>query len=318
LYVAAGEAFLAKIAATHLASGDGWSVDDVVCSAGPQDRPYEEQHEHVAIAIVTGGSFQYRGSAAGPGRELMTPGSLLLGNPGQCFVCGHEHGQGDRCLSFRFSPEYFAAITRGVRRGRRDRFGMLRLPPVRELSPVIARAIALRLAPSEAGGLAQGRLAALAWEELGVRLAIEAVQVDSGRTPSRAPVSAAALARVTRAVRLIDDQPAGDLTLGSLAKEAGLSPYHFLRTFEDLTGATPHQYVMRARLRQAAARLLSEPAKILDVALDSGFGDVSNFNRAFRAEFGSSPRAYRMRNRSCTRHPAPCTLHPSLVTPRRS
>jgi AraC-like DNA-binding protein len=46
-------------------------------------------------------------------------------------------------------------------------------------------------------------------------------------------------------------------------------------------------------LRAAALGLVTEPGKILDVALDSGFGDVSNFNRVFRAEFGVSPRAYR-------------------------
>jgi AraC-like DNA-binding protein len=40
-------------------------------------------------------------------------------------------------------------------------------------------------------------------------------------------------------------------------------------------------------------RLRIEPAKVLDIALDCGFGDVSNFNRAFRAEFGVSPRAWR-------------------------
>ena len=56
---------------------------------------------------------------------------------------------------------------------------------------------------------------------------------------------------------------------------------------------TPHQYVLRARLRQAAMRLAVEPARIIDIAFDCGFGDVSNFNRAFRAEFGVSPRAYR-------------------------
>jgi len=38
---------------------------------------------------------------------------------------------------------------------------------------------------------------------------------------------------------------------------------------------------------------VAEPAKILDIALDSGFADLSNFNRAFRTEFGLSPRAYR-------------------------
>jgi AraC-like DNA-binding protein len=47
------------------------------------------------------------------------------------------------------------------------------------------------------------------------------------------------------------------------------------------------------RLRRAAVRIASERAKILDIALDCGFGDVSNFNRAFRAEFGVSPRIYR-------------------------
>jgi AraC-like DNA-binding protein len=40
-------------------------------------------------------------------------------------------------------------------------------------------------------------------------------------------------------------------------------------------------------------RLMLQPAQVLDVGLDSGFGDVSNFNHAFRAEFGLSPRSYR-------------------------
>ena len=77
------------------------------------------------------------------------------------------------------------------------------------------------------------------------------------------------------------------------AREARLSPFHFLRTFELLTGITPHQYLRRARLRNAATRIASSHAKILDVALDCGFGDVTNFNRAFRTEFGMSPRAFR-------------------------
>ena len=61
------------------------------------------------------------------------------------------------------------------------------------------------------------------------------------------------------------------------------------------TGMTPHQYIVRARLREAALRLAAERAPVLDIAFDCGFGDVSNFNRSFRAEFGISPRAYRRR-----------------------
>jgi len=273
----------AQVESRLLASGDGWTVEDVVCSAGPHDRPYDEQHDQVAIAIVTSGTFQYRGSASN-GRELMTPGSVLLGSPGQCFECGHEHGSGDRCVSFRFTPEYFDAITAGMKGPSAKRaFRSLRLPPVRTLSPVIADACAAL----EGSG-------SVAWEELGVRLAARALQVDGDVDPDRTAVTPAAVARITRSVRLIETEGgAGELTLVRLAREARLSPYHFLRMFESLTGVTPHQYLMRIRLRRAAARLLAEPAKILDIALECGFGDVSNFNRAFKAEFGLSPRVYR-------------------------
>ena len=115
-----------------LACGDGWSVSDVVCAAGPHDRPFEEQFSEVCIAIVTAGSFQYRSA---PGRELMTPGSILLGSPGQFFECGHEHGVGDRCISFSYEQRYFEGLLEeaGVR-AQSARFATLRVPPVRELS----------------------------------------------------------------------------------------------------------------------------------------------------------------------------------------
>jgi len=215
---------------------------------------------------------------------MMTPGSVLLGSPGQCFECGHEHGVGDRCLSFRFTPEYFDAIVEG--RGARRAFRSLRLPPVRPLSPVIADVCA---------ALAGSR--DVAWEELGVRLAARVVQLDGDLEPDAGAIPPSAIARVTRTVRMMDEQPDTDLRLVRLAREARLSPFHFLRTFESLTGTTPHQYVLRTRLRAAAIRLTSEPSKILDIALDLGFGDVSNFNRAFRAEFGMAPTAYRRRVR---------------------
>ena len=133
----------------------------------------------------------------------------------------------------------------------------------------------------------------LSWEEMGVRLAAHAVQLSRGLAPGTQATPPGAVARVTQAVRRIEQDPDDALSLGALAATARLSPYHFLRTFERLTGVTPHQYVLRARLRRAAMRLVSGPGKILDLAFDSGFGDLSNFNRAFRAEFGMSPRAYR-------------------------
>jgi AraC family transcriptional regulator len=102
-------------------------------------------------------------------------------------------------------------------------------------------------------------------------------------------------ARIARAVRMIHRSSHVPLTLDAIAREAGFSRYHFLRTFKRIIGITPHQYIRRARLHEAAMRLCVERRRILDIALDCGFGDISNFNRAFRAEFGLTPRAYQQR-----------------------
>lgn len=262
-----------------VARGAGWTVADVLCTSGPDDRPFEEQHSRYTIAIVLAGSFQYRSRL---GRGMMTPGSLMLGNQGQCFECGHEHGEGDRCVSFWYAPDDFERLAADVgARGAGVEFTRPRLPPVRVLAPLIASA-ALGVAGS----------GEVPWEELGIRLAARAMQLVSGvSSDSRLPLNAEA--RVTRTVRTIDRRPGAALKVASLARDASLSPYHFLRTFERLTGVTPHQYVMRARLREAALCLVAESGTVLDIALSCGFGDVSNFNRAFRTEFGTSPRDYR-------------------------
>jgi len=235
--------------------------------------------------MVLMGSFQYRAAAGGSKsrNELMSPGSLLLGGAGQCFSCGHDHGTGDRCLSFWYAPDYFQRIASdaGVRRAESS-FRELKLPAVRALSPLIAQAYVGLLGS-----------ASMAWEELSVELAALTAQLVNGIASSTVDTLPSSQARVSRALRIIERTPNEELSVGRLAEEAGLSPYHFLRTFEAVAGVTPHQYILRTRLREAAIRIATSAAKILDVALDTGFGDVSNFNRAFRGEFGVSPRAYR-------------------------
>jgi AraC family transcriptional regulator len=169
----------------------------------------------------------------------------------------------------------------GVRRGK-AKFEALRIPAVREVSGLVARACS---------GIEGG--AEMSWEEFAVQLAARAVELANDVRPRNEEVTASTLARVTRSVRAIERQAEGELNLAAMAREAGLSPYHFLRTFERLTGVTPHQYVRRMRLQKASVRLAREKTKVLDIALDCGFGDVSNFNRAFREEYGMSPRRYR-------------------------
>jgi AraC-like DNA-binding protein len=58
-------------------------------------------------------------------------------------------------------------------------------------------------------------------------------------------------------------------------------------------GVTPHQYLIRSRLRHAARLLADNTRSITDIAYDVGFSDLSNFVRTFHRAAGVSPRGFR-------------------------
>lgn len=269
-----------RVAVTRIAAGEGWSVSDFLCTSGPSDRSFEEQHDGVSVSVVVAGTFQYRSPR---GLAMLTPGSILLGNHGECYECGHEHGAGDRCIAFHFTPAFFQRIVADADiRPDRGRFRAPSIPPVRELSRHVVRAAAGAVRATDP-----------AWSELAIDIAAAALGAGAeSKRAERAP-SRAAARRISDDVRRIARDPAAPASLESLASAAGQSPYQYLRAFRRITGVTPHQFVLRARLRQAAEELAATDAKVIDVALTSGFGDLSNFNHAFHAEFGATPRAYR-------------------------
>jgi len=259
-----------------LAKGEGWGAMDYVCTCGPRDSPFEERHAMASVSIVLSGTFVCRSRH---GESLLSPGSLFLGSPGQAYECSHRHGEGDRCLSFQFEPAAFeqVAYDAGARNAAFDRNG---LPPLRAFAPLAARAQAAMHQPNEL-------------EEIAYALTGAAV-LAAGESRSRAPAASRHHGRIAQVLQRMAASVAEQHTIADLAHMACLSPYHFLRTFKQVTGVTPHQWLLRARLREAAQRLATSRERITDIALDVGFEDLSNFVRSFRAEFGVSPRGYRL------------------------
>ena len=267
------------LAKRTLATGDGWSVHEVVCNAGPSDRPFEERHEGFSVSAVVEGSFTYRSDAW---RGLLYPGALLLGNSGACFECGHAHGVGDRCISLNVRDDLFGEIAAAAASTSRFRFSAPSLPPSPKALPVVALMEALSL-----------RAPALRLEELVLGLVERVVAAMADQNRFAAAPAARDARRVVEAIRLVESDAARPVRLQDLAASAGMSKYHFLRVFRRLTGMTPYQYLLSARMRRAALDLASSRRPVLAIALDSGFNDLSTFNHRFRAAFGATPTQYR-------------------------
>lgn len=102
---------------------------------------------------------------------------------------------------------------------------------------------------------------------------------------------------IERAIALCHADAVGEqrLDVRRLAAATGLSRHHFSRRFADATGEPPARYVRRRRLDEATRLLGGTGLPIKAVALRLGFADPNNFARAFRRQFGVSPRGWRQR-----------------------
>jgi AraC-like DNA-binding protein len=78
-----------------------------------------------------------------------------------------------------------------------------------------------------------------------------------------------------------------------IARAADLHPKYAMNLFKKTTGMTLSKYVNLLRLSRAQAMLMSDGANVLQVAMDSGFGSISAFNKSFRHIAGMSPSDFR-------------------------
>lgn len=265
-----------------LASGEGWHVRDVICRARAGDRRFEEQHGVVCIAAVTSGTFQYRTQF---GEATLVPGALMLGNAGCCYECSHDHGAGDHCISLGLSPALLQDVARATPGVRRMEFDRSRVAPDAWLVPYIAELESLRTSANDDAA-----------EEIVLTLAGDLMKRLQERPAQEILPTRLELARVSDAVRYIEARCEEPLTLSVFADQAHMSRYHFLRVFRRVTGTTPHQFLMRTRLRQAALKLRQTTESVTAIAFGTGFGDLSAFNRSFRRAFGCAPNAFRSRS----------------------
>ena len=263
------------MAAQAVLQREALSVFDYRCTAGPDDRPFVELHDCFSVAYVRKGSFGYR--VRGHTFELVA-GSILVGRPGDEYVCTHDHHVcGDECLSFQLAPGLAEVLGNAPQIWRSGG-----LPPLPELIVLGELAQAAAEGSSDVG-----------LDEVGLLLAARFIEVASGQRRKPTQTTARDRRRAVQAALWMDANAHEPVDLEGAAREVGLSPFHFLRLFANVLGVTPHQYLVRSRLRHAARLLADDNSSITGIALDVGFADLSNFVRTFRRAAGVSPRSFR-------------------------
>lgn len=231
--------------------------------------PERERATLHAVNFVEAGSFRVR--TTGGWHEVSTD-SLFVTTPGLEFSCAHDADHpGDRCLSVSFSDEAVESARSSI---------TLADSPVRPLTnrhAFLQRALRGCVPGEEAR--TEALAGALLWS----------LSAGPARQPLFRPERMAwYAARVDRAKAMIEARYAEPLSLSALARDSGMSVFHFARIFRELEGRPPHRFLTDVRLAHADARL-REGAGVTDTCFAVGFGSLSHFITTFRRRYGARP-----------------------------
>jgi AraC-like DNA-binding protein len=230
-------------------------------------------HEEFAIGVIDQGveAFEYRGHTF-----HACTGQIVLLNAGEVHTgeAANEEGFGFRMLYVSESVFRDIAV-----RGTGD--ALYFQEAVVENKSLAQALVAAHLSLEDGSSRLQG-------ESRMVDALAEVLRMHGSWRPASGPAGIPAAMSAAR--DYLNDHVAEDVSLDELARLAGLSKFHFVRTFKEWTGMSPHAYQTQQRILRAK-RLLRK-ASPMQVAQDCGFYDQSHLNRAFRLFVGTTPGCY--------------------------
>jgi AraC family transcriptional regulator len=245
------------------------TVSDLTFPAGLQLAPHEHQYATLGVTLEGQVDTLLQG-----GRRYESPANTVITKP-----AGEVHGNSvqereARLIVVQADVEGLAdgirscaRVLEEVRHGPDARAGSLAWSISRELA-----------APDEVTPLA---VDGLSRELIAV---VARIDEPGEETPPR---------WLCRALDLIRDRLAEAITLRELAREAGVHPIHFARTFRSHLRRPLGSFVRGLRVARAAEKLVASDTSIADIALETGFADQSHLTRVFKGQLGVTPGRYR-------------------------
>jgi AraC family transcriptional regulator len=259
----------------------------------PHVDPHEEVSEQYSINWLEHGTFSI---VSGSRTWRVGSSELFLTVPGQVHQYIHEevgHAPTDCCIAVSFKDSVFDDIRSSI-------------GSARDRAPVVRSNnrhgyLKLRLLDH----LTQGA-DSIALDLLGGEL-LDSMTDAQPRRLYRATQLSWYTHRIEAARNTLDEKFASQHTLSVLARNAGMSPFHFARVFRELVGVPPHRYLLRRRM-VAAEQMLRQGASVTDTSFAVGFQSLSHFVNVFRQTFGASPSRL---PRSISRRPVGRRMVPS-------
>jgi len=111
-------------------------------------------------------------------------------------------------------------------------------------------------------------------------------------------LDASVFRRLCQARALLSSPQDRTPTIREIAQVVGISPFHFIRQFEAVFGATPHQLRIRARLDRAKQLLALGERSVTEVCFELGFSSLGSFSTQFHRRIGEAPSRYQRRVRT--------------------
>jgi AraC-like DNA-binding protein len=116
------------------------------------------------------------------------------------------------------------------------------------------------------------------------------------------------------AARELLRESAEPLSIAAVARASGMSPYHFIRRYDAVFGATPHQARIDARVDRAKHLLAGGELSVTEVCLEVGFSSLGSFSSLFARRVGEAPSSYRRRVRTSISVPGALAPFPGCLT----
>lgn len=244
------------------------------------------------IAIVTAGEYEIESFSGKSWKTAVyRPGCVGMTPPGKIDRLRWHPKNSDRHVTLRiYLPQYFlhAAVDEYRRAGASFRQEELNALSFSD-APVLQTALAL------AEGVQTG-VPNLYAESAAQFLAIHLLSTHRRTMEPSSRIRSPGLVtdrRLRRAVEMMEHHYADNLTLTELAKEAGISRFHFVGLFKKLIGVTPHQYLIRLRMNAACSLLKDTNFSHKEIARQCGYKKVNHFEATFQKYFAKTPTAYR-------------------------